>query len=98
MGMASLVEAAQEAGVERFVYVSYAGVDAGLGFPLERAKVATERRLRTSSMQVTVVRPDAFQEIHLAPIGRFDVGKAKVAVSERATSCDVGSARTTQLS
>jgi len=80
VGMASLVEAAEEAGVRRFIYVSYAGVDAGLGFPLERAKVATERRLGASSMQVTVVRPDAFQEIHLAPIGRFDVGKAKVAV------------------
>jgi uncharacterized protein YbjT (DUF2867 family) len=32
-GVATLVRAAEQAGVERFVYVSYAGVDAGLGFP-----------------------------------------------------------------
>src|SRR3954449_1483367 len=45
-GMAALVDASEKAGVSRFVYVSYSGVDAGLGTPLERAKVATERRAR----------------------------------------------------
>jgi uncharacterized protein YbjT (DUF2867 family) len=55
-------------------------VDAGLGFPLERAKLATEQRLRASEMTVTVVRPDAFQEVHLAPMGRFDVVNGKVSV------------------
>src|SRR5436305_1619155 len=34
VGMASLVEAAEGAGVQRFVYVSYAGADAALGTPL----------------------------------------------------------------
>src|SRR6478735_2100264 len=33
VGMAALVGAAETAGVERFVYVSYAGADAGLGMP-----------------------------------------------------------------
>lgn len=80
IGMRLLVDAAESAGVARFVYVSYAGVDAGLGFPLERAKLATEQRLRASEMTVTVVRPDAFQEIHLAPLGRFDVVNGKVSV------------------
>jgi uncharacterized protein YbjT (DUF2867 family) len=80
VGMASLVEAAESAGVERFVYVSYAGADSALGTPLERAKVATERRLARSPMRRVVVRPDAFQEIHLAPIGRFDIHGGKVAV------------------
>src|SRR5690349_13190697 len=32
-GVANLIAAAETAGVERFVYVSYLGVDAGLGFP-----------------------------------------------------------------
>lgn len=79
-GMASLVEAAEAAEVGRFVYVSYAGADSALGTPLERAKVATESRLARSPMRTVVVRPDAFQEIHLAPIGRFDIhaGKAMV--------------------
>lgn len=80
VGMAALVDAAQAAGVARFVYLSYAGADVGLGSPLERAKLATERRLRSSSMRVVIVRPDAFQEIHLAPLGRFDMAAGKVAV------------------
>ena len=79
-GMASLVDAAQAAGVERFVYVSYAGVDLGIGMPLERAKLATERRLEQSGMRRVVVRPDAFQEVHLGPLGRFDVAAGKVSV------------------
>jgi uncharacterized protein YbjT (DUF2867 family) len=79
-GMAALVTAAQDAGVGRFVYVSYAGVDAGLGFPLERAKRANEERLRASSLRTTIVRPDAFQEVHLGALGRFDVRAGKVSV------------------
>lgn len=80
VGMASLVEAAEGAGVQRFVYVSYAGADSALGTPLERAKVATEKRLARSSMRRVVVRPDAFQEIHLAPTGRFDIRAGTVSV------------------
>jgi uncharacterized protein YbjT (DUF2867 family) len=80
VGMASLVEAAESADVERFVYVSYAGADSALGTPLERAKAATERRLARSPMRRVVVRPDAFEEIHLGPIGRFDIHGGKVAV------------------
>jgi uncharacterized protein YbjT (DUF2867 family) len=79
-GMASLISVAETAGVGRFVYVSYAGADAGLGTPLERAKVAGEKRLRESSMTSTIVRPDAFQDIHLTPIGRFDLAQGKVAI------------------
>ncbi|WP_168218406.1 SDR family oxidoreductase [Nocardioides eburneiflavus] len=80
VGMASLVDAAERTGVERFVYVSYAGVDASLGTPLERAKAGIERRLARSSMRRVVVRPDAFQEVHLAPLGRFDIRSGKAAV------------------
>ena len=80
VGMASLVAAAEAAAVRRFVYVSYAGADSALGTPLERAKTATEKRLARSPMRRVVVRPDAFQEIHLAPIGRFDIRAGKVAV------------------
>jgi hypothetical protein len=31
-------------------------------------------------MRVSVVRPDAFQEVHLAPLGRFDMQAGKVSV------------------
>ena len=80
LGMAALIEAAEGSGVQRFVFVSYAGLDGSLGTPLERAKLATEQRLGASPMQRVVVRPDAFQEVHLAPLGRFDVKAGKVAV------------------
>ena len=80
VGMASLVTAAESAGVERFVYVSFAGADAALGTALERAKIATEKRLLASAMRAVIVRPDAFQEIHLGPLGRFDVAAGKVSV------------------
>ena len=83
LGMLALVDAAETAGVARFVYVSYAGVDAGLGMPIERAKLAVERRLATSRMQRVVVRPDAFQDVHLMPLGRFDMARGRVAVFGR---------------
>jgi uncharacterized protein YbjT (DUF2867 family) len=79
----ALIDSAEQAGVQRFVYLSYAGLDAELGFPLERAKLATEQRLRSSSMRPVLVRPDAFQDIHLTPVGRFDIAGGKVAVSGR---------------
>ena len=47
------------------------------GTPLELAKIRTEERLAATSMRSVVVRPDAFQEIHLGPLGRFDVAKGK---------------------
>ena len=82
-GVGNLVAAAETAGVERFVYVSYLGVDAGLGFPLERAKAANEDRLRRARLHEVIVRPDAFQDVHLAPLGRFDVVGGKVEILGR---------------
>src|SRR5437868_59319 len=79
-GVANLIAAADESAVQRFVYLSYAGVDAGLGFPLERAKAANEQRLRSSSLRPVIVRPDAFQEVHLGPIGQFDPAKGTIGI------------------
>lgn len=85
-GVGDLVAAAETAGVERFVYVSYLGVDAGIGFPLERAKAANEDRLRRARLHEVIVRPDAFQDVHLAPLGRFDVVGGKVEILGRGDS------------
>ncbi len=79
-GMASLVAASESAGVERFVYVSFPGVENSLGTPLERAKLATEERLRRSPLRAVIVRADAFQEIHLAAPARFDVAAGKISI------------------
>jgi uncharacterized protein YbjT (DUF2867 family) len=80
VGMGWLVDAAESAGVERFVYLSFPGVDSAVGTALERAKLAIEERLRDSTLRPVIVRSDGFQEIHLGPAGRFDVAAGKVAV------------------
>ena len=82
-GVGDLVAAAGEAGVERFLYLSYAGVDAGLGFPLERAKRANEQRLHGSRLRPVIVRPDGFQEVQLAPEAQFDVARGTAGILGR---------------
>jgi uncharacterized protein YbjT (DUF2867 family) len=47
---------------------------------MDHAKLAVEKRLGTSRMRTVIIRSDAFQEIHLAPIGRFDMAAGKVSV------------------
>jgi uncharacterized protein YbjT (DUF2867 family) len=79
IGMLALVDAAESAGVQRFVYISFPAEHA-IGTPAERAKLAVEKRLGTSSMRTVILRSDAFQEIHLAPLGRFDMAAGKVSV------------------
>ena len=79
IGMLALVGSAESAGVQRFVYISFPADDA-IRAPMDRAKVAVEERLGRSAMRTVIVRSDAFQEIHLAPIGRFDMAAGKVSV------------------
>ena len=79
IGMLALVDAAESAGVQRFVYISFPP-EGAIGTPMERAKLAVEKRLGTSSMRTVILRSDAFQEIHLAPLGRFDMAAGKVSV------------------
>ena len=86
VGALALVDAAERAGVQRFVYVSFPAGDAAVGTSLERAKLAVERRLQSARMTSVIVRPDGFQEIHLAPAGRFDIVHGKVAVVGRGDS------------
>jgi uncharacterized protein YbjT (DUF2867 family) len=85
-GGLALVAAAESAGVQRFVHLSFPGVDSAIGTPLERAKLAVERRLRSGAMRGVVVRADAFQEIHLGPLARFDIAHGKVSVIGRGDS------------
>ena len=80
MGVLALVEAAEQAGVQRLVYLSIAGLEDALDSPIVRAKRAVERRLADSRMSTVIVRPDAFQDVHLAPLGRFDLTAGKVSV------------------
>lgn len=79
-GMCSLVDAAETTGVGRFLYLSFAGAEHGVGSPLEHAKLEVERRLQASPMRSVRIRPDGYQDLQLRPIGRFDIAAGKVAV------------------
>jgi NADH dehydrogenase len=69
-GQLNLVEAAEAAGVGRFVFVSFSEMDPDS--PLQRAKRAVEKRLEGSSMIATILRPTYFMEVWLSPAVGFD--------------------------
>ena len=64
-GHRSLVQAAQSAGVGRFVYVSAYGAAADHPIDFFRTKHHIESCVRASGMQAVVLRPTAFMEQHV---------------------------------
>jgi uncharacterized protein YbjT (DUF2867 family) len=70
-GALALIEAAERAGVKRFVYTSYSG-NIQIASPLETAKRTCENRLLRSSMQSVILRPTYFTEVWLSPALGFD--------------------------
>lgn len=62
-GVRALVDAARDAGVERFVLTSVAGADRGTT-AFARVKHATERHLAASGLRHTILRPTLFMESH----------------------------------
>lgn len=81
-GYGRLIDAAERGGVRRFVFVSAANFDRepGASTPLAAAKLRTEARLRSSPLRETIVRPDMYQEVWLAPATRFDWPSRKVLI------------------
>lgn len=78
-GTLALIEAAEAAGVQRFVYTSYSG---NLRFesPLETAKRRCEERLLKGRMQAIILRPSYFMEMWLSPAVGFDPQKGSARV------------------
>jgi uncharacterized protein YbjT (DUF2867 family) len=66
-GNLSLIEAAEAAGVGRFLFVSALGAHPEHPMPLLHAKGVAEQRLRSSSMLWTVLQPNVFMD-KLIPI------------------------------
>ena len=66
-GNLNLIQAAQAAGVSRFVFVSALGAHPEHPMPLLRAKGVAEQRLRASDMAWTVLQPNVFMD-KLIPI------------------------------
>lgn len=76
-GVISLVDAAQAAGVEHFVYISFTMDN---DFPLRNAKRTVERRLQDSGLNYTVLRPSYFMEVWLSPGVGFDYANAQARI------------------
>jgi uncharacterized protein YbjT (DUF2867 family) len=77
-GQLALIDAAEAAGVQHFVLVSFPPTNAE--FPLQSAKRAVEDRLRRGKMSYTILRPTFFSEVWLSPALGFDPANGKAAI------------------
>jgi NADH dehydrogenase len=77
-GQLNVIEAAEQAGVGRFVLVSFPKID--LDFPLQSAKRAIEDRLQRSAIRYTILQPTCFMEVWLSPALGFDPGNGTAQV------------------
>ena len=78
-GVLALIDSAERAGVRHFVYTSYSG-NLRLDSPLETAKRDCEKRLLTSKMRATILRPSYFMEMWLSPALGFDPAGGRVRI------------------
>lgn len=78
-GQEHLIDAASDAGVERFVYTSYSG-RLVTPVPLSEAKRTVERYLEQSGLTYTILRPTYFMQTWLSAAVGFDHANAKVRV------------------
>ena len=78
-GTLALIEAAERAGVQRFVYTSYSG-NLRMDSPLETAKRTCEDRLLKGRMQAIILRPSYFMEMWLSPLLGFDPEKGSARI------------------
>lgn len=78
-GQLQLVDAAEEAGVMHFIYISFSG-NLRTDSPLHHAKRAVEERLRRSSMEYTILRPSCFMESWLGPATGFNYREGEVTI------------------
>ncbi|MEX0890565.1 MAG: SDR family oxidoreductase [Gemmatimonadota bacterium] len=67
-GNLSLIQAAADAGVEHFVFVSAVGASDDSPVPFFQAKAAAERTLRESGMAWTILQPNVFMDVWVGMI------------------------------
>jgi uncharacterized protein YbjT (DUF2867 family) len=82
-GNLALIDAAEAAGVRRFVLVSVARPAPDPPVGLFRAKYAAEQRLRSSGLEWTIVRPTAYMETWIDVVGRPLVASGRTRVFGR---------------
>jgi len=73
-GTRAVVEAAEEAGVRRFFYVSHLGADRASAYPVLKAKGIAEEFIRRSSLSYTILR----SAIVFGPNDGFTTGIARI--------------------
>lgn len=76
-GQLALVDAARQAGVERFVFVSFRE-NPKIQYPLTVAKRAVETAIQSSGMTYTILQASYFMEVWLTPALGFDPANGKV--------------------
>ena len=76
-GIMSLINVAENEGVNHFIYTSMSG-NINIKFPLSNAKRGIEKHLKKSSINSTILRPSYFTEVWLTSAVGFDVAKRKV--------------------
>jgi uncharacterized protein YbjT (DUF2867 family) len=62
-GNQALIDAASEAGVEHFIFISALGADADSPIDFLQAKGRTEQHLRQSGMEYTILQPNYFMDV-----------------------------------
>ncbi len=78
-GTLALIEAAERASVQLFVYTSYSG-NLRFDSPLETAKRTCEDRLLQGRMQAVILRPSYFMEMWLSPALGLDPEKGSARI------------------
>jgi len=77
-GQLNVVEAANNAGVNQFIFISFCPLVGE--FPLQTAKRKVEKQLRESKMNYTILQPTFFMEIWLSPAVGFDFPNSKATI------------------
>lgn len=79
-GNRNLIQAAKEAGVGHFVFVSALGAGPDHPMSMQRAKYAAEQTLKLSGLSWTIIRPPAFMEFWATLVGKplLETGRTRV--------------------
>jgi uncharacterized protein YbjT (DUF2867 family) len=77
-GQSNLIDAAINAGVSQFVYVSFCGMPGE--FPLQTAKRNVEKHLAQSGLNYTILQPTYFMDVWLSPVLGFNYRDAKATI------------------
>lgn len=77
-GQLDLVNAAKEAGVKQFVFISFP--ESAEQFPLQDAKREVEKAIQDSGVPYTILRPSFFMEVWLGPHLGFDAENGRATI------------------